>query len=422
MEQLHSAEDRSRLALRVPADRPEAGDTMALVWEGTVVATNSSPVAIQVFDGNSVSWQRTSYATVTRTATGFRARGEMRIAGARIEVDDTYAIEDERLYIDRSLVVQGTAPGMGFLSACEWRLSLARPEDPRFIPGVWYGRNEHVPPYAIGAATQRAQADSLMVREDRLPLPLIMRFHAEPTLAVCLAHLAARPETIAADDGDAPLVDERLAFGSLGEGDGGTTIAFWFPGTEGEVCYPPMWTLGIGNAQADSPVNPFVDRQATNRAQGWSRRYHPLHDGLRQAYRLCMTARHAPNYEAALASAWRMVYEEYRPPVHAVNLARVEQVSLELLAAQVRRDASATGIPTWIDCFTGREGPLQNTFGIGFVSRNLEAAWLLIDAGHRQQEPGLVESRCSNRGLLGDAWWHGPVARGVRSAHRRVGG
>jgi hypothetical protein len=186
-----------------------------------------------------------------------------------------------------------------------------------------------------------------------------------------------------------------------------------------------MWTTGIGNPQSSSPVNPFPELAGPPAAH-WATRYHPLTEGFTQRYQLCTTLGQAGSFAEFVRSAWRTAWYR-RPPTPAeCDLDAVEQVSLNLLAATVRRDAgppavtgppasppAATGppagppaspdtgpparpdpgpappvgIPTWLDVFTGQPGPLQDTFSIGSVGRNLEVAAVLLQAAHRHGRP-----------------------------------
>ncbi len=64
--------------------------------------------------------------------------------------------------------------------------------------------------------------------------------------------------TVAADDLAGQLTSAGLGFGSFGDLSQ-DELGFCFPGREGAVSYPPMWTAGIGNPQSSSPVNPFPE-------------------------------------------------------------------------------------------------------------------------------------------------------------------
>jgi hypothetical protein len=356
-----------------------------------VAARCAQPVAVQLFAGDHFTWHRTGYRRITQKRNGIVAEGEIVAASSRVSIVDRFSRRAEHLRISRTVAVEGDSAGCGFLTALEWDLGAAAADDPWFVPGVWYGRNLDVPPYAIGAPGSRASSKYVVFREDRLPLPFAMHFDEARRIVFSIAHLQSRGETLAADDEDPPLIDGRLGFGSLGMYDNCRVFAFWYPGTEGETSYPPMWTLARGNDQSEAPVNPFARKRATTSARGWSHRYHPLQDGFRQEYLLRLDCRRARRFGPACDDQWRKIFDEYRPTVFRADLDRVERASIELLAGMTRRIGDAVGIPTWVDCFSGRPGRLQNTFGIGFVSRNLEAAFLLLEYGQRESAPALTD-------------------------------
>jgi hypothetical protein len=356
-----------------------------------VVARCLLPVAAQLFvqEGHRREWHRAGYVGLEQTANGILALGELSLSSSRVSFHDTYVLRGDHLRIARRVDVHNDSPGHGFLSALEWDLQGATADDSWFAPGVWHGRNDHVPPYAIGSPRSRRMQENIVFREDRLTLPFLLHY-GKARISFSLSHLAADGRTVAADDEDAPLIDERLSFASLGMSHSGRTISFWFPGTEGETSYPPMWTLGRGNNQADSPVNPFKDRRATSSARIWSLRFHPLRDAFRHEYLVRLDCERIPRFFSACDTQWRRISDEYRPREESVALDRVERASVDLLAGMTVRTGDAIGIPTWIDCFSGGTGRLQNTFGIGFVSRNLEAASLLLRYGRRMGNSDMV--------------------------------
>jgi hypothetical protein len=340
----------------------------------------AQPLAVQLFSGSHFAWFRAGYRGLERTRGGVVLRGDVVVASSKVSFVDEFSRHGDHVVLSRHVKVEGDSPGFGFLTAFEWNIS-ATMDDPWFVPGVWYGNNRHVPPYAIGAPDSRSAQSYIVFREDRLPLPLVVHFDEESRTQFSMAHLSATAKTIAADDNDAPLVDAHLGFGAFGLYNGGETLAFWFPGTEGETTYPPMWTLGRGNSQSESPVNPFALKSATAAPQAWSYRYHPLRDSFQQRYILRLDCGPVEGYAAACDEAWRRISSEYSPGVVQTDLDGIERLSISLLADMTVQNEEATGIPTWIDCFTGKPGRLQNTFGIGFVARNLEAAFLLLKYG-----------------------------------------
>ena len=366
----------------------------------TVVATSRLPLGIGLFDsGGDRGRLAAGYSTLEVRGGRAWADGRVESEGAAFVFEDSFAIGPGEVRLRRSVRVVGSVEGLGFLSFLDLTLSPAGPtgsgglspgvDAPWFIPGLWYGRNEHVPTWAIGSPTTRREVSHIVFREDRMALPLVLHHDERDGGYVGLSHLGAIPATIPEDDDDAPLIDDRLAFGSFGIIEKGGTITFWFPGTEGEVLYAPMWSIERGNRQTDSPVNPFAAKRAVARTQGWIYRGHPVADQFTHTYTLRIESGSAASFADAASSAWRRLWNAYHPTVKRAPLRRIERVSIELLKRLIIDSGEAAGIPTWIDCFTGKPGKLQNELSIGFVSRNLEVALVLLEAARRQHSPSL---------------------------------
>ncbi len=362
----------------------------SVALDGRVVARSEQPLCIQVFDGSSFRWVRSGYQRTAPTgegaAQGVVATGEIVLGDSHLLIRDSLVASAHSVTLTRVARVEGNSlsrqRATGFLTAVEWRIEGASFRDRWFIPGVWYQQNLHAPPYAIGSPQGRGQGRALAFREDRLPLPLVMHWDEASRTSVTLLHLGATPATVAADDDDAPLVDARLGFGAF-DVSGGAQVSWWFPGTEGQTLYPPMWSLARGNSQADSTVNPFAGKRTQPQWEGWSYRYHPLADGFTQSSTIELSVRTEESYAAARDHAWRHAAALYHPAARPQDLARVDSACRQLLGRLCRRVGDASGIPTWVDCFTGKPGKLQNTFGIGFVARNLEAADILMESGRQ---------------------------------------
>jgi hypothetical protein len=81
------------------------------------------------------------------------------------------------------------------------------------MPGVWYEQNQHVPARALAANP----ADTVfLVREDRLPLPLVMMRHINDGVTIALTHCEPDGTTSAEDDRADRVVDGRIQVASLG--------------------------------------------------------------------------------------------------------------------------------------------------------------------------------------------------------------
>ncbi len=375
---------RLGFALRLVVETDgDGGWGLRLVAGRQTVARCARPAAAQLTVDGGTAWVRAGYERIVRAEGHITGFASLVAGSSRIDFVDTLERRSGALLLTRTVRVAGDTPRRGFLTAVEWELDRSTAEDPWFVPGVWYGRNLHAPAGAIGAPDTRAARAQTMIREDRLPLPLVLHADEGRGVSFSLSHPGATAETIAADDAPTPLVDARLGFGSLGTYDGGRTVAFWHPGTEGETTYPPMWTIRRGNSQADSRRNPFDDKPMEGSSKGWVYRHLPLSDGVEQRYAVRVDIISGTSWLTAADAAWEKVKGDYRPAVVPCDLEEIERLCVSLLGDMVRRVGPAVGIPTWVDCYTAAPGRLQNTFGIGVVARNLEVAYFLLLYGVR---------------------------------------
>jgi hypothetical protein len=378
---------------------PSAGDAelragpsgLAVRVAGATVLRCASPVLISVLAGGAEQVAGAGYSSACLRSNRLVGRGQVRVAGVEFGVEDVFTWSEPGLRLSRRVRLRTREPvtgRAGFASALRWAPGRDHATDLQewFLPGCVYRRNEYAPPYAIGA---RLGELPVHVRADRLALPVAAWRDPASGLVAALLQDPATATAVLADDEAGVLICDEFAVGSFGDLSAGE-LGFGYPGSEGTVSYPPMWTAGIGNSQSDSPVNPFP-ASAPDASRGWARRYHPVRDGGGHAYELVTMVSSARSFPEFVLQIWRSAWSAFRPRVREADLAATERVSLDLLAASVVRDPGAlspVGIPTWIDVFTGRPGRLQDTFSIGFVGRNLEAGYVLLRAAERHDQPG----------------------------------
>jgi hypothetical protein len=392
--------DGRPLRLSVVQGAGGAGQRLGVELAGAAGACLSAPAPITLRlrrrDG-AMEERRAGYSSVERRANGLLCRGAVALpgGGVRVAVEDHYTQAANgphaAILLDRRVLVHGADPAWaGFATAFELHLGGAAAAGERrwFAPGVFYQRNQDAPPGAIGAG---GPGEPMLVREDRLSLPLIAQL-APGGWWAALLHLDGTAATAAGDDLAEDLTAAALAFGAFGD-PGRQVLAFTYPGSEGPVSYPPMWTQPIANRQADSPVDPFGALADTPATTGWTRRWHPLAEGQPHRYRLLLAAGRAGSYADFQRAAWRTAFEQANPRPRPARLREVELASLELLAASVvrdrgaRQDAGPVGVPTWVDCFSGTTGRLQDSFSVSTVGRNLEVAQVLLVGAEREARP-----------------------------------
>lgn len=339
-----------------------AGVRLSLLGIGLrpAVFAQDAPLAVEVVDkaGNAM-WLTGGYQSVTRANKTLTGQGRLQtLAGTQFRITDTYQALPRlsAFALSRRVDVSVASPvDQGFSS--RFSLSPAAPTEMSdcdfFAPGVWYKDNAHVPPTALASHP----ADRFFLfREDRLPLPLIMQRDKRSGVSLVLAHLGGVPTTFAGEDGMARIIDARMQFGALGilHGDRPAPV-FQFPGTEGERTY----TYG-----------------ASRQGNRWTYRSHPVQAGFSHRYRLLLQISRAPDFPAALRHAWRTVYALQNPPIARVDLRKVYQDGIALLANYCRGYNGTISVPFAVSVPDGKVTDASSE--MGFVGQALPAAFLLL--------------------------------------------
>ena len=365
--------DGARVSLTATAD----GYGLEVAEPGASRIFRPAPVRIELFHSEAdIRTLDIAYRTVTKTGSDIVASTEVRDGAATIYVEDRYSLARAVLSINRSVRVQGSQPGTGFLSGLMLSAPTAHFSDVGyFSPAVLYrgpgGNNERGP--AGGVAFT---AKNFAMREDSLPAPML-GLHFSNLSSIALLNTAPAGDTIEEDTRatrPTVLIDERLRFGAFGSREVGDGVEFgyWFPGG---VIEPKA----LGGQQR--------------------RRYHPLRDGVTQRYSLALRFgrnEHFPEFDRA---AWRWAFDVLKPKLTTLDVELVRRTLLDHLADRVTTVGELTGIP-WIFQVTNGQTwhrPDDMRAAIGFVGKNIEAADMLLREGDR--DPGPRGQRMRRLGL-----------------------
>jgi hypothetical protein len=285
------------------------------------------PLQIEVVaaDGSS-HWIRKGYDVVEASGHG-HATGEVTTpGGARLVVVDQFdrAEESGGFTFNRTVsVLDGGDDEVAFGSRFSLGRTVSAHELSVFIPGVWYGNRSHeaTPP---GALAGDVDAAAILVREDRLPLPMVVAYDPH-SVALCLSHERPNGSTFMGDVGTQRIVDSRMQFGSIGVLQGQTPkterestveIAFQYPGSEGSRTY--------------------IGRSGNEQSDGWANRSHPLHvDAGPHTYVLRFTVHGAEvkrtTFAQVIQSSWRNAFDHANPQPPRADADKAFQASLDLL-------------------------------------------------------------------------------------------
>jgi hypothetical protein len=129
------------------------------------------------------------------------------------------------------------------------------------MPGIWYKNNIDAPDLWFG---KNPSSKYVLVREDRIPYPLIMSRNPTTSNWATLVHIYPNGTTIENDVGRSRIIDSRFQYGSIGViNSEKLELAYQFPASEGS-------TTSVGGLSNNA----------------WMNRSHPLYKGFIQNYQL----------------------------------------------------------------------------------------------------------------------------------------
>lgn len=327
------------------------------------------PIEIEVVGADgAASWVKAAYKDVKDG----RAEGVLTTpGGSRFQVTDRYSIRENSLTVDRTVRVLAVGSEKGFSS--RFSLATASPTTIRdrefFVPSVWYRQNRDVPADALASDPD---AEAVLIREDRLPLPLAMARDPKGGATLELAHLSPDGAAFTGEDFRPRIIDARMQFGSIGFlNTGRLAIAFQFPGSEGDRTY-------IGGP-----------------GKAWAPRSHPIQLGFEHQYRLRVTVGASGKFADAVQATWRRAFEDAAPKAPPADLDRVYRASMDLLAKYGVRYNGVPSMPFQVKVPGGEV--IDTSSQMGFVGKALPAAALMLkgaldtnDSGRKRQAEELI--------------------------------
>lgn len=280
--------------------------------------------------------------------------------GTQFLFTDRYLAEQPGAFeLRRSVVIQNANPGDQFFNSLfgvQVTDKGALEDNEFFVPGVWYRTNFKT--QMAGALAKNPADHFFLFREDRLPLPLVTVRDPSNGDTVSLIHAAAEPTTFTGDRGVDRIVDERMQFGSIGVRHmGGTSIAFMFPGSEGEKNH--------------------VVRRASD---DWALRSHPVKAGIQHHYKLVLRFSKTGSYPEAVETTWKHAFQLYQPQLRPVDVKAAFAGLIDTLDHySVSKGYDAPGFPFSVYLPSG-DVRVYN-YQMGFVGRQLPNAYFLIHQG-----------------------------------------
>ncbi|MGO8747597.1 MAG: NPCBM/NEW2 domain-containing protein [Thermoguttaceae bacterium] len=358
-----SAELRSASVTLAPDKMPSGKYTVVFRLRNSTEETAFSPVppmSLELIDNRQrVTWQPAGYSEVNFRNQRLICTGEaITPSHTTFQFTDTYLPYDGSgcFEVDREIAVLSPSENdIGFMS--QFALPSPRPSDLNeyqfFVPGIWYIDNRNLPRTALASDYHD---EHFFFREDRLPLPIAMMRDRKSGTTIAIAHKNPNAKTFAGEDGLQRIIDERMQFGSLGIYDRRRpTLAFSFPGTEGQMTYV----------------------YGSSVQKRWALRSHPVKEMVRHKYELLIRLSHTQDFGRALADTWRQFYADFNPPLARVDLSLVYRNGIAVLD---RYGTEFDGVPGFPFSVSLPDGKIKEvSFQMGFVGQQIPAACHLIE-------------------------------------------
>ena len=355
----------------VPEQKPMMSLRISLSQtNGSVIDfCSTEPLSIQLLDrSGQTNWLAAGYSSVVRNGESLCCQGEIRTAsGTVFDFDDTYTPGKAPNFflLARKVAVQAPATNdVGFLS--RFSLRAATPSSLRehdvFIPGIWYLDNQHVPSWALAA---NLSDDAFVIREDRMPLPLVMMRNKNNGATITLIHANPNGSTCLADYGAGRVMDERIQVASLGVySRDNPAVTIYYPASEGERSY-------------------LFGRSRGGRTRGWVERFHPVRGGVKHSYTVLIGLTEQSDFPNAMRHAWRTAFGRIHPAVAKTDVPASYEASIKLISDWSRTySGGSAGIPFRLKLPQGNlEGNQHINFQMGFVGQQLPLAYHLLRYG-----------------------------------------
>ncbi|MBE0653618.1 MAG: hypothetical protein IH594_07455 [Bacteroidales bacterium] len=362
----------------------DKGWGVKILNEENTIFDQNTPFELEIYkDGKQIK-EAISYSAVKIDGKTAKAEGLIRRNKLKIRVNDRWTIQSNELILNRDVKIEGSEDA-GFMTALNLnrRGKFTRAQADFFVPGMIYGDPTHLTRTAIGGVQTKA---TIFIREDRMPVPLFAAlFDDGSSVTVCNpSPLGNTTQEDSEDSVAKTLIDNRFRFGSLGVDWGKDSlfqIGYKYPGSEGEDTY-------AGNTYPDGQM------------KKWRLRYHKLDDGFEQKYSVIFRfTNEEKDFAKFYSETWNWAWNLYDPGIYKHDIAQVKRVLLDMLGKNAISKHGRTGYPQSIMGAKYEPYDYENKATLGFVGKNMEAAYFLLRDGQERED---TETGKNHRKLAND--------------------
>ena len=334
----------------------------------------TTPLSLYILDkSGSPSWSSGEYTSIRQTGDSLVCTGEIHSkTGSVFAFTDIYSKTGTRnsFVISRQVEVARVGDDAGFLSRFSLHSSSNLASHDFFIPGIWYGNNELARRGAMGTSPNH---DYFIIREDRMPLPLVMMRHKRQRGHNHTGSYRTQRFKLLAGLHRGAVIDERIQLAALGVfSRENTAVSLYYPAAEGERSY----------------IRRSV-RNRGNRGSGrWVERFHPVEQDVKHRYKVLVNLSEQHGFPVAMRHAWRVAYQNVRPPIVKADIPACYDASINLIADWSKTTNRAPGLPFRLRL---PEGDLEDaekvSYQMGFVGQQIPLAYHLLRYGLLNNAP-----------------------------------
>lgn len=320
------------------------------------------------------------YLHIEQNAQGVTAYGETSTAaGSLIAFTDQYTASDHGTFaLKRHVEIKTAVSELDWGYATKFYLqpvaALSLSDIHCFAPGVWYLKNEYVPPHFMG---YQKQIRYHWMYETQYALPMFAIQNPATGDAVCLSRPQADITLRDMNTRLQPLlVDESLTMGSIGVSTAeGLSIDYIYPCAKGTTTRP----LPSGFAKEPEYLNQF----------------HPMRAGYTAEYDVMIDILQETDYPSLLQYFWRRVYDRIQEPIVELDNELLYKNCMKLLKAETRRYQDAWGLP--FSTSLPSCSSMNVAFQMGFVGQQPNIGYQLLRYGVLEQDAEALEK---GRGII----------------------
>ena len=337
----------------------ESGVTMFLQDSPAMITVMQQGNSLMSFDEASYTGK---YTTTIKNDWGIGAVATVKSQlGSSFKIYDQYFVIGEGAFgMSRSVEVEeANAKDSGFNSSFKMHAlsKSSNVNDYDFtIPSLVYKDSSAIPAHAIGV---NLDVPALYAKETAMGMPFIHIYEKATKNSLAIGHYQPEIDGGKVGGGYNGDVDENIQYGSVGYDKNesvGLDAGFVWPCSEGPTSYT---------------------------SNGWTKRFHPVEEGVRHSYKVSIIPLSGESYLESFAYSTMKTLKGGYPDLYDVDIDELYAVSMETLSNVWYQKGSASGdpagFPLTINLVSGITG--SNELQIGFTGMETSLAAQMIQYG-----------------------------------------